>query len=946
MTPNQKMLNVYRMKRQVLVFIAALLCSAFSFAQTGTIQGTISDAKNKETLIGATARIVGTQIGAATDVNGFFSINKVPAGKYTLEITYVSYRTETLPNITVESGKVTEVNIALLEASTTLSEVKIVSTRRTNTEVSVISEIKATQNIVSGISAQQIGKTLDRDAAQVVKRIPGVTIFNDKFINIRGLNQRYNTVLLHNAFAPSMESDSRSFSFDIIPSSQIDRLLVFKSPSAELPGEFAGGVVKIFTKGIPDETNITVDAGLSFRENTTGQDFLESPTGNNSWTGFNNGYLSLPKYFPSTRSDLISSSPERLQQVGQSLKNDWKPTQSTALPDQRLNITGTWRFDNDKIKIGNITAINYSSTYFTAKTQQRDFAPIGVTTERLINNFEDTRYTRGIRFGVMHNWAVRLSDKHSIEFKNLFNQLSNGQYIYRYGFDGNNNYFASNHSFDQVYRGIYTGQLLGNHKFSEKTKLDWVVGYNQSFRDQPDYRRFRSDVDKSTNTYNIYVPAGSAQPFFLGRTFLKLNENASTASVNVSHKLVKEIELKAGLFYEQKNRTFSARNLGYVRASQENFNLNLNQPIDQLFQPQNINPTNGLKIDEQTNASDSYTSSNDQIAGYVQGNIPLTKKLNAIVGIRVEKNVLKLNSALIDGSPINYNRDIFSVLPSSNFTYNFTQKSLLRFAYGKTLNRPEFREIAPFSFYDFTINRVIKGNPLLSNSNIHNLDFRYEYYPTPSEIISIAAFHKIFNDPIEVVFEGGANTTPIVSFSNGKKATSSGIELEVRKNLANLMPSLDKWAVVFNAALIYSRVKLADGVVGQSNNRPLQGQSPYIVNAGLNYNNQKKDLQVNILYNVIGKRIYAVGFNNGTTALYPDWYEMPRNIVDLTFAKGYGEHFVVKGGINDLFNQAAVILQDGNQDGKFQNNTDQVIQSYRPGRLISLGVAYKLFANK
>ncbi|MFN8353319.1 MAG: TonB-dependent receptor [Spirosomataceae bacterium] len=932
-------------------FFILLFSLSFSvaLAQTGTIRGTIKDAVTKEDIIGATIRIDGTSLGAATDINGFFTINKAPVDKVKLIISYVSYKTKTIPDVTVEDGKVTEVNTFIEEDKVALQEVKIVGQRLTNTEVSVISEIKAAQMVVNGISSQQIGKSLDRDAAQVVKRVPGVTIFGDKFINIRGLNQRYNTVMLHNAFTPSMETDVRSFSFDIIPSSQIDRLLVFKSPSAELPGEFAGGVVKIFTKSIPDETGITVDVNASYREGTTGKKFLETPGVN--LTGFNDGYLDLSKYFPKTRDELIASNPDRLTQIGQLLKNDWTPVQSTALPDMRVGITGAFKLiDRNDLKIATISAINYSNTYTYFQMVRRDFGQRSTQGENRIFDFLDNQYTHNIRVGIMHNWALRLNENHTIEFKNLYNQIYTGQYVNRTGFDANNGYNANNHSFDQVYRGIYTGQLVGTHKLgSDKTKVDWVIGYNSSFRDQPDYRRYRSDVDLTTGSKSIYVPVGAAQAFFLGRTYLTLDEKGYTGSANFTQKLTgkgdKEIELKAGLFYEYKDRSFSARNLGYVKANSSLFDLDITQSALNLFAKGNINSTNGLKIDEQTNASDSYTASNNLFAGYAQVNLPLSKKLNVIAGVRAENNTQKLQSALIDKTPVNYNRNILSLLPSVNLTYNFTDRSLLRLAYGRTVNRPEFREIAPFSFYDFVNNRVVSGNPQLSIAKVDNFDFRYEFYPTPSEIVSVAAFHKNFSDPIEVIFTGGANTTLNINFNNAKSATSTGLEFEVRKNLASISPAklLQKLSINFNAAFIYSRVKLQDKDADtQSDNRPLQGQSPYIINGGLTYSNPKKDFQLNVLYNIIGKRIYAVGAVFGQGAIYPDWYEMPRNVIDITFSKGINQHFFIKGGITDLLNQQNIILQDGNADGNYNKSSDQIIQSYSPGRQFSLGITYKL----
>jgi outer membrane receptor protein involved in Fe transport len=205
----------------------------------------------------------------------------------------------------------------------------------------------------------------------------------------------------------------------------------------------------------------------------------------------------------------------------------------------------------------------------------------------------------------------------------------------------------------------------------------------------------------------------------------------------------KELELKAGVYVESKERTFKARNLAYVQANSSLFNIG-NLPIEEIFAPQNINSTNGVKIDEQTNPNDSYTANNHLYAAYISGNYSLTKKFNVIAGLRVENNAQKLNSFDLVGAPLNYNNTQTSLLPSVNMTYNFSEKALLRLAYGKTINRPEFREVAPFSFYDFVNNRNISGNPQLKNANIHNVDFRYEYYPTPAEVLSIAAFYKYF----------------------------------------------------------------------------------------------------------------------------------------------------------------------------------------------------------
>ena len=937
------MLTIQTMLRPFTALLATLLLSFATFAQTGTLRGTITDAKTKETLIGATVRIAGTQLGVATDVNGFFSFAKVPAGSYTVEVTYVSYNTETIPNVKIEADKVTEINTALLESAATLAEVKVVATRQTNTEVSVISEIKASQNIVSGISSQQITRSLDRDAAQVVKRVPGITIVGDRFITIRGLNSRYNNVMLHNAFTPSMETDVKAFSFDVIPSGQIDRLLIYKTPSADLPGEFAGGIVKIYTKSIPDQNSITLDYSLGIRQGTTFGDFKESKQGANYWTSFNNGYLDLPTNFPK---DLraVNNNPALIEIAGRSLRNEWIPVRSTATPDQRMSLTGNFKMRLGNVQIGNITTVNYSETRQFTVTDRNDYNIGANNAIETLFEYDDQAYARNNRVGILHNWAFRLNSNHTIEFKNLFNQISNGRYVFRSGQDIAQNYRPNNHSFDQVYRGIYSGQLTGKHKFNDdKTVVDWVAGYNNSYRDQPDYKRYRSDLlDPATGRTEIYIPVGQAQAYFLGRFSSQMDESGMTGAANLTQKIgagEKEIELKFGGFFEQKDRTFKARNLGYVRGG--NFNPALaGSDINTLFQ--NIRNDGGIRIDEQTNPNDSYTSSNTLLAGYGLVNIPFTKKFNAIVGVRVENNRQKMNSTYLGGAAAKVDNKIMSVLPSANLTYNFTEKTLLRAAYGVTVNRPEFRELAPFSFFDFDFNVVYEGNPNLKIATIQNMDLRWEHYPTPSELISVAAFYKYFDTPIESTVDLGSTGLGSKTFitNNAASAYSTGIEIEIKKGLGNVLPGsriLEKTSLLFNTALIRSRVSLGDRGVGQSDNRPLQGQSPYIVNVGINYNDTKKDFQLNILYNVIGRRIIAVGFE-----AYPDLYEMPRNILDVTFSKGLSQRWTFKGGIQDVLNQPWRIMQDSNKDNKFESGKDFFVQKYRTGQLVSLGFSYRL----
>jgi TonB-dependent receptor len=932
-----------------LILLLLSIVTSVSFAQTGSIRGVVKDSRSGETIIGANVVIEGTTTGTSTQLDGSYQISNLAPGSYNLLITFVSYHRQRIENINVGRGQTVVIDIKLEEDVALLEGVQVRARRTTQTDLSLLSTIKASEVVVSGISAQQISRSQDSDASMVIKRIPGVTVVDGRFIMIRGLSERYNPTMLHNVFAPSMEADVRSFSFDIIPSSLIDQILIYKSPSADLPGEFAGGIVKIFTKNIPDENSLEVNYSLSYEPYTSFRDFERQEAGKWHWLGFNDGKYNLPDDFPSTLRGINDQ--DRLDELGRSLPNNWRPETTNAGLNHNAHITNSARFDLGKVTIGNVTSINYNNSKSIDDVTRADFNDYDMNLQIIspIFNFNDRQYNQKIRTGLLHNWGFSFGPNHNVEFKNLYNQISSSQYVHRTGRHHEFNYTADNHSFHQVYRGIYAGQLMGNHKFSDRTSIDWVGGYSWSFRDEPDYRRFRSDLDTTDRTLSLYVPVGAAATYFMGRFYSEMKENNYTAALNFKHKFrftnleFFEPEFSAGFFFEDKDRTFDARNLGYTRANSSQFDQSLIYvSIDSLFHPTNINHTTGIRIDEQTNPSDSYSADNNLLAGYAQLSVPITARIRIAGGVRIEDHTQQFSSATLTDDAIDTLKNNISILPSAYFAYNFSERMLVRFAYGKTVNRPEFRELAPFGFYDFNYNMVKKGNPALKDAQIHNFDLRWEYYPTPNEIIMAGVFYKRFINTIESSFVPGAGTggSKIFTYTNADMAISRGIELEMRKSLDGLTGNqlVDKLFLVFNTAIIDSRVELGEAGLGQSyTERPMQGQSPYIVNLGLYYSNPGPNFHITFLYNVIGKRIFMIGYDD-----YAEIYEMPRNLIDLTITKGIGEKMELKFGIRDFLNNESRYIQDNRRDGKLSPDTNQNIERFFPGTNLSLGLSWKI----
>ncbi len=945
---------------QLLIFI--VLAGFGSYATTnnlegssklayGAVSGKVIDKTTGETIIGANVIIEGTTTGVSTGLDGDFTLANLPAGSLNIQVSFISYDPVIIERVRVEGGKTTHLDVVLQEANVSIEGVQVTARRVTHTDMSVIAAIRASNLVVNGISAQQISRSQDSDAASVVKRIPGVTIIDDRFIMIRGLAERYNATMLHNVFAPSMEADIKSFSFDVIPSNLIDRIMIYKSPAPDLPGDFAGGVVKIYTKSVQPENGISLNYSSGYDPSVSFNSFSTQRKGDLHWLGFNDGYNALPGEFPGNIRS-IANNPDALTTAGQSLRNNWVAQEYNGGLNHSMNISSAYKFRLGKAELSNITALTYSNSKSIDNVSRADFNAYEPSLQRksYIYEFTDQQNAQKIRSGMIHNWAINLGKDHMVEFKNQFNQLSNSQYVFRTGPMYDFGYYANSHSFHNVYRGLYSGQIDGTHKFfNEKTTIEWMAGYGYSFRDEPDYRRFRSDLDTDTRDLTLYVPFGAAATYFMGRFYSEMEEKSTTAGATITQRLVFASrpnfvpEISIGFFHEDKGRSFISRNIGYVRANTLKFDQSLlDVGVDSLFHVSNINLDTGIKIDEQTNPSDSYDAYNTLNAGFLKLNIPFTRKIRLVAGVRLEDNVQSMHSFTLTNQPIDVVYPVTSLLPSANLSYNFTDKMLFRIAYGKTLNRPEFRELAPFGFYDFSFNLVKKGNELLQTAYIQNFDLRWEWYPKMGEMITVGLFHKYFERPIESSFVpgGGSGGIKTFSFSNADSGISQGIEVEVRKSLAGIsnIKFLDDLTVLFNTALIHSAVELGEAGLAQSvTERPMQGQSPYIVNAGLYYRNEKINMQVNLLYNVIGRRLFIIGYDD-----YPDIYEMPRNHIDLTITKGIGRKVELKAGVRDLLNDHVILMQDANRDGTFDLKSDQVIQKYRPGNLFTLGLSYKI----
>jgi TonB-dependent receptor len=959
------------MTTRFLFFILIVILPINVFTQNGNIKGKVTDAVSGESLVGANILIQGTYTGTITDFDGDFELKEVAPGTYNIVISYISYDRQIL-QAEVSSGNATVLNVQLGVASLTVDEVTIVARKRSNTESSMIVNIKSIDLIANGITSDQIKRSQDSDAAEVIRRVPGITITDGRFIVVRGLSERYNSVLINGANAPSFEANKRSFSFDAIPSGMIDNIMIYKSPAPELPADFAGASINIITKEVADRNEFKISYEIGMVQNTTfAEGFEKYDGGKLDFLGFDDGTRKFPSELASTEkmNDLyvwpsVSKYYERmdsLQTISRAFNKSWNTHTITPIPDQSLSASFQRRFVLGKASLGNTTSLSYKFSNALESVDRLEYFDYDETNQ-IINysyDYNDETFIQKTNTGLIHNWLLIFGDNQRIGFRNLLNNLSENKTVQREGFDVYNSEDQLGTNLRFMQRFIYSGQLEGQHHINNnQTRFNWMVGYSSTANNDPDNRRYIYTRPIHSDESVPYSFQFDSKPsvYYGGR----LTQNLKEHGLNYKFDLVQDfyyrvsetpLQLKAGFFIDTKNREFSTRKLGVVapRGTDKAVVNGLTGPIEGVMDDANFyyDPTTpnvtGFMYADGTDIINTYTAFEKLYAGYVGLKIPFGKVVDIYGGVRVEDFHRTISGFYkvekdTEGNTLNDSLDIIkdtlSFFPSVNLNIKINPKNNIRLSFGKTINRPEFREITSSYYEDFELNAIVHGNPELNSSVIYNYDLRYEWYPNPGEMISLALFYKKFINPIEI-FQIPAGTTFDYRPFNTEEAFSKGIELDIRKQLLFMeglpvVGFMKDLVVIFNASLIDSEIQTNKSFARDSV-RIMQGQSPYIVNLGLSYINSEKGLIISLNYNRIGKRIAFVG-----TPINPNTWELPRNSLDLSVSKSIGEKLSLKLGIKDLLNSPVRFVE-------YMVGDDQVELTkvnYIPNRKISLGITY------
>lgn len=913
------------------------------------IKGRVIDKQTHEPLIGATVQTAAGN-GAVTDVDGNFRLSGLQKKKYSLTIKYVSYATQHIDGVQAEDHSSRDsIVIEMVPDEQKLGEVMVTGMIRRNTEAAMIEVAKQSPVIVSNISAQEISKTQDSNAGEVIRRVPGVSLIDDKFVMVRGLSQRYNNVWINGGAVPSSEADSRAFSFDIIPSGQIDNLVIVKSPSPEYPADFSGGFIQVNTKDIPSTSYFSVSVGGNWNDATHFSNFLHSKGSGTDFLGFDNGLRSLDKGIGTKFQQLSPTIDKSVGLTGNGFNNDWSVKSKKPIGDLKLGAEFAHRWTFGGHRLGMIGTVNYSNDYRTYSDMENNlFGVYDVANDQrnYLRHSIDDQYNNNVRIGALLNFTfLSKSGNNKYELKNIFNQLAADRYTYREGFGAQSD---QQESAEYYYRSrtTYNVQLTGKHTLPAD-QIEWSGSYSYSNRRMPDRRRYLI-TDYGAENGHLELNNGND----INREFTKLDEHIVSANANDSHTFkfgdFKPV-LKLGAYGEYRTREYNTREMIY---SWDPSNIQLlpsefrSLDMTEFLSNTDYFGIGGLYLLEEPHLRNDYIGHNTLGAGYMAVSLPMGW-VSVYAGVRFEYNQMELISNLKDTEVSHHSeyyrdRDLF---PSINSTFKINPKNQIRLSYGKSVNRPEFREVSPSVYYDFDLASNVMGNADLKSCYIHNVDLRYEFYPSRGEQITIAGFYKRFENPIEWTYTVSGGTDLTYSYQNAQSANNLGVELDVRKDLSFI--GLRNFSLSFNGALIHSRVNFPEGSLQKD--RPMQGQSPYLVNAGLFYRNEDLKLNVALLYNRIGKRIIGVGRSEGSTgsednARVPDSYEMPRNSLDLSVSKTLLDgHLELKANVKNLLGEKVYYKQFADvhyADGSYRE-VEEVARQYELGRNIGISATYK-----
>jgi len=924
-------LSVHSAHPRVLAWALALLAglapvSPSPAAVLGRVQGRIVATDTGEPIGYADLQLVPAdttmrRVGGLTNSDGSFLLQAL-AGRYALLVRAMSYSRKRVEDIVIGDGQLLPFSTTLSPEAIQQQEIVVEATAKKNTEASMLATRKKAVALGDAVSSEQMRRSPDKDAGEVLRRVTGLSVSDGKYVFVRGLGERYSSTEVDGVRIASPEQNKRVVPMDLFPAALLENIVVQKTYTADRSGEFGGGDVQVRTKDFPGKRLWSFSISQGIESGSTFKDRLTyASAGADAW-GFGSGSRQIPSIVnqiagdrPLTEGGGLGFPASTLRGVEKEFTNAWTPNGTRTLPDGSYSATFGDQYQMFGRPLGFVQALSFSRTFHQRDEVHREFKNAAGD---ISNDYQVVRFTESAELGGNAALSYRLSPGSNLHLRGFYTNSADDE-VRRYeGLDsyGDPLYRRSTRLL-YVQRDVLSGSLEGQHDIPAflNSDLDWRFTRSNARRQQPDRRE----------TMYIRVPTDEADPgsgywgLGVGRREygdLKDDNWGTTLKTTIPYRLAGLGSGKVAVGYDRqtKDRGNYYRRFDFIPGQ-----------YGSDAAPESVYD----KVSEATLAVDNYRATQKVQSLFVSADVPVGRHLRGNLGVRHEEGEQDVVSHdLFDPSRVTSEGKLVNTdwLAGANLTWSVAEAVNVRAAASRTLSRPDLDELSPSPSLDYVGGYQRLGNPQLKRAIMENYDLRVEAFPTMSEVFAAGVFLKDLHDPIENTVRGASSGFVLIPENSGS-GRNVGVEFELRAGLGRLTPVLKSLSINSNVSFISSKVTLKDAPtkIG-SQEHPLQGQADRLVNVSLTYQSPRAGLEASVLVSAVGRRL--VTLSNAEQGI-PDHYDPGITTLDATIGFAPFKGGRLKFAAGNLLDQRTRELV-----GSLEANT------YRTGRSFSLAFSF------